>query len=121
MMGAPCSTVNDFVNIAGVFGAELIPSIESQMTRQFCIGFLIEQTPEESSCIIPSATLTDNLRIQRPEINYNFSEYTMRGFKASREVTKQIFDKLGATDYSVIDVKKIKDPNSGFVWFDFEG
>ncbi|MFT6503145.1 MAG: choline dehydrogenase-like flavoprotein [Crocinitomicaceae bacterium] len=120
-MGAPYSTVNDFVNTSGVFGAELISSIEDQMTRQFRIGFLIEQTPEESSCIIPSLTLKDNLGIPRPEINYDFSEYTMKGFKASREATKQIFDKLGATDYSVTDAKKIKDPNSGFVWFDFEG
>jgi choline dehydrogenase-like flavoprotein len=119
--GAPYSTMYDYVVNKGLFGEKLQARIQKNVTRQFRIGFLIEQTPEESSYIVPSETCTDNLGIPRPQIHYDFSDYTMAGFKAAREATTKIFDKLGADNYSVTDPAKLKDPDSGFVWFDYEG
>jgi choline dehydrogenase-like flavoprotein len=96
---APYTETNNYID-SGVIGSELINNIQTDFTRQFRIGFLIEQDPEESCYIVPSEEETDNLGIPRPEIHYDLSKYTRAGFEKAREATKFIFDKLGATDYT---------------------
>jgi len=76
------------------FGKDLRRSIQSVFTRQFRIGFLIEQLPDDNCYIVPSTTCMDNLGIPRPEIHYNFDTYTMEGFKAAAEATDFIFSTL---------------------------
>ncbi|MGO4290268.1 GMC family oxidoreductase [Chitinophaga sp. RAB17] len=108
--GAPYTQLIDAVTPApdpkdpdkcwGIFGSLLREYIQENFTRQFRIGFLIEQLPDEKNdpkCfIIPSKTCMDNLGIPRPEIHYDLAPYTKDGFKAAAAATKIIFDALNA-------------------------
>lgn len=95
--GAPYTTLTGLVN-ANKFGSELRNLIAQEFTRQFRIGFLVEQLPEDDCYVIPSATCKDNLGIPRPEIHYNLSNYTKAGFEAAAQATTQIFGALGADE-----------------------
>lgn len=114
--GAPYNQLIDMVSpqsdpsqktynvVPGIFGTELRTKIQNNFTRQFRIGFLIEQLPNDNCNIVPSKTEFDNLGIPRPEIRYEFDEYTKKGFKAAAEATKTIFNALNVEDYTGIPI-----------------
>jgi len=112
--GAPYNQVIDMVSpmppdksgkpTVGVFGSELRKNIQSVFTRQFRIGFLIEQLPDDNCYIVPSKTCVDNLGVPRPEIHYSFDTYTMEGFKAAAAATDTIFKALNAENKTGIPV-----------------
>ncbi len=104
--GAPYSNLNDLVD-EGHIGVGLIEKLQHELPRQFRIGFLIEQDPDEKCFITPSEKYTDNLGIPRPEIHYSFTDYTKKGFEKAREATQLIFKKLGAEDHTVTDKESI--------------
>jgi choline dehydrogenase-like flavoprotein len=107
--GDPENTVFDFVdgtnknqnNPTGekLFGAPLLNKLNEIFTCQFRFGFLIEQSPEDSNSVTLS-TLTDDLGLPRPKINYNLSDYTKRAFVAAQKLTDQVFAAAGVTSYS---------------------
>lgn len=117
--GAPYTQLIDMVE-GGTFGQDLINNIQTDFTKQFRIGFLIEQTPEPTSYIIPSPDCKDNLGIPRPQLHYDFSEYTMAGFQAAREATNFMFGKLGATDATITNSDEVKKAFPS-TWFDYNG
>jgi glucose dehydrogenase len=107
--GDPENTVFDFVdgtnknqnNPAGekLFGAPLLNKLNEIFTCQFRFGFLIEQSPEDSNSVTLS-TLTDDLGLPRPKINYNLSDYTKRAFVAAQKLTDQVFAAASVISYS---------------------
>ncbi len=111
--GAPYTQTIDMVG-SGLFGSALRTQIQKDFTRQFRIGFLIEQLPDDNCYIVPSKTCSDNLGIPRPEIHYSFDQYTQEGFKAAAAATDTIFNALGAENKTGIPV------GSGGV-FQYEG
>ena len=67
------------------------------MTRQFRVGFLVEQTPDPTNCVT-LASETDGLGLRRPKIAYNLSDYTRRGILAAKQMKDLLFKRLDATD-----------------------
>jgi choline dehydrogenase-like flavoprotein len=122
--GAPYTQVIDMVSpmpadksgtpTVGIFGTALRQKIQDNFTRQFRIGFLIEQLPDDNCYIVPSKTCMDNLGVPRPEIYYDFDVYTMEGFKAAAAATDFIFDTLDVEDNTGVPVG-----NGGV--FEYEG
>lgn len=112
--GAPYTQLNDLVVPDnsdktkpvryGIFGADLRKRIQADFTRQFRIGYLIEQLPDEKNYIVPSKTCKDNLGIPRPEIHYDIDEYTGAGFEAAAAATKTIFEALKVEDFTGVPV-----------------
>jgi choline dehydrogenase-like flavoprotein len=112
--GAPYAQVIDMVSpmppdgsgapTAGTFGSALRQNIQSTFTHQFRIGFLIEQLPDDNCYIVPSKNCMDNLGVPRPEIYYQFDDYTMEGFKAAAAATEFIFNALNVKDFTGIPV-----------------
>ncbi|WP_434649364.1 GMC oxidoreductase [Pseudomonas sp. D1-2] len=111
--GDPYTTVADFidgVNNGGanpgntlVSGTALVKKLNDVFTRQFRIGFLVEQVedhPDQAdSYIVPSAEYKDRLGIPRPEIHYDLSEYTKKGFQQAKVLASHIIkDLLGAQE-----------------------
>ncbi len=106
----PYTTTLDFINGTNhsnlnpqnrqLFGADLVAALNHNFVRQFRLGFLMEQEPETSNYIVPSPEYTDHLGIPRPEIHYNLSDYTKRGFVAAKQAADAIFNKLGATQFT---------------------
>ena len=112
--GDPYNTVNDLVlgtNNAGLNptkerlgGAELALRTNQLLTRQFRLGFLLEQSPQASNRVGLDYSNLDGLGLPRPKIiDYGFDEYTLNGFRAARATASEIYTKMGAvecTDFS---------------------
>ena len=110
----PDTTTIDFVNGVnrslfkqpdrkgvGLFGPALTKALNDNISRQFRIGFLIEQTPDPKNRVTLSSA-KDGLDLPRPQISYSISPYAHRGIAAAKQLTDLIFQKMGATDYTRI-------------------
>lgn len=84
-----------------LFGDDLTRTLGNLISRQFRIAFPIEQNPDPNNRVTLSSAL-DALRLQRPKINYDISDYTMQGFATAFRLKKLIFSKLGATDFTSV-------------------
>ena len=93
---------------AALFGVDLAHKLHDIITRQFRIGFLVEQDPAQNNRVTLSSEFKDGLGLPRPEISYNISDYTRQGIVASYRMRKLIFDKMGATDFT----HRVPDPAS---------
>jgi glucose dehydrogenase len=87
-------------NNAPLFGVALAHKLNDIITRQFRIGFLVEQDPDPNNRVTLSSEFKDGLGLPRPEISYNISDYTRQGIVASYRMRKLIFDKMGAADFT---------------------
>ena len=97
------STNNSQLNPSRVIlgNTDYVSTVNDLLARQFRIAFLVEQDAETSNSVSLHPTLTDNLGIPRPLVNYQLSEYTMKGFQSAREATNKIMTLLGATQYTL--------------------
>jgi glucose dehydrogenase len=95
-------------NNAALLGADLAHKLNDLITRQFRIGFLVEQDPDPNNRVTLSSEFHDGLGLPRPEISYNISDYTRQGIVAAYWMRKLVFDKMGATDFTHRD----PDPSS---------
>jgi choline dehydrogenase-like flavoprotein len=85
---------------SALFGADLAHKLNDLITRQFRIGFLVEQDPDPNNRVTLSSEFKDALGLPRPEISYNISDYTRQGIVAAYRMRKLVFDKMGATDFT---------------------
>jgi choline dehydrogenase-like flavoprotein len=84
---------------SALFGADLAHKLNDLISRQFRIGFLVEQTPDRDNRVTLSK-FTDGLGLPRPEISYDISDYTKQGIVAAFQMKNLIFNKLGAADFT---------------------
>lgn len=114
-VGDPDTTTMDFINgmnvsqlnppaagqpaPAALWGSALVNALNDGLSRQFRLGFLVEQSPEATNYVSLSDEL-DPLGLPRPEIHYGLSDYTKKGFVAAKQVADAIFAKMGATQYT---------------------
>ncbi|HYO66311.1 MAG TPA: GMC family oxidoreductase, partial [Archangium sp.] len=87
----------------GKFRGALSKAINDNLTRTFRLGFLLEQDPQESMCVVPATDPkhVDRLGIPRPQIQgYGISEYTAKGFPVAAALASEIFRRMGATEFT---------------------
>jgi len=96
-----------------LFGADLVRELNKNLSRQFRLGFLVEQSPDDTNTVALARGITDGLGLPRPQINYNLSEYTKRGLAAAKTTATAIFKQMGATEYTTSP--EADDPSS-FQW-----
>ncbi len=77
--------------------------LNSILTRQFRMAFLVEQPARPENRVGLSATHTDNLGIPRPEVTYDIDEYTMKGFESAKEAASKIMGLLNATEHTAFN------------------
>jgi glucose dehydrogenase len=112
--GDPDVTTIDFVNGVnrsgvnsdgntgvGTFGKGLIDKVNETITRQFRVGFLVEQTPDPDNRVTLS-DFKDGLGLPRPKIAYSLSPYTKRGIVAAKQLQDLLFSKMGAKDITTV-------------------
>ena len=114
--GDPNITTVDFVNGLNnslvnpnydvLFGDTLVTRLRDVLTRQFRLGFLVEQEPDERNRVTLSEKHTDGLGLPRPEVHYSLSDYTIRGLAAAKKTADAIFARLNATEYTRIPDKQ---------------
>jgi glucose dehydrogenase len=118
----PFATTFDFINgmnfsqlndgAKPLFGPDLKMALNKVLTRQFRLGFLVEQSPDPSNQVSLSNEFVDGLRLPRPQITYNLSDYTKNGLAEAKQVASAIFAKMGATEFT----KEKEDDPSQFEW-----
>jgi glucose dehydrogenase len=85
-----------------LFGKALADRLNEKFTRQFRCGFLIEQTPDADNRVTLS-DFKDGLGLPRPQISYNLSDYTRRGFVAAHRMKDLLFKKMRLTEFTRVD------------------
>jgi choline dehydrogenase-like flavoprotein len=85
-----------------LFGPALTKTLNDNITRQFRVGFLVEQTPDRNNCVT-LADVTDGLGLRRPKITYNLSDYTKRGVLAAKQMKDLLFKQMAATDFTRVE------------------
>ena len=112
--GDPDVTTIDFVNGVnrsganpdgntgvGMFGTNLVDKLNETITRQFRVGFLVEQTPDPDNRVTLS-DFQDGLGLPRPKIAYSLSPYAKRGIVAAKQLQDLLFRKMGAKDRTTV-------------------
>ncbi len=115
-IGDPWTTTLDFINGMNVsqlnpppagssaspalWGPDLVTALNKGFSHQFRLGFLVEQSPEESNYVTLSKTEFDHLGLPRPQIVYDLSQYTRAGFVAAKQTADAIFNLMGATQFT---------------------
>jgi glucose dehydrogenase len=112
--GDPDVTTIDFVNGVnrsganpdgntgvGMVGKNLVDKLNETITRQFRVGFLVEQTPDPDNRVTLS-DFKDGLGLPRPKIAYSLSPYTKRGIVAAKQLQDLLFRKMGAKDRTTV-------------------
>jgi len=118
----PDTTTVDFVNglnASGLndgskplFGNALAIALNDKLSRQFRLGFLVEQSPDDSNTVTLSDQFTDHLGLPRPQITYDLSDYTKRGLAAAKTTASAIFQSMHAKEFTE---PKADDPST-FEW-----
>jgi choline dehydrogenase-like flavoprotein len=101
-LNAPLEKRNSALGDEALFGEQLVDRLHEKFTRQFRCGFLIEQTPDRDNRVTLSPDYKDGLGLPRPQISYNLSDYTRRGFIAAYRMKNLLFGKMSLTEFTEI-------------------
>jgi choline dehydrogenase-like flavoprotein len=87
------SKANDKDKPVALFGRELATKLNNVLSRQFRLGFLVEQTPDESNrvTLATGPKEVDGLGLPRPAVHYALSDYTKRGLAVAKQTADDIF------------------------------
>jgi glucose dehydrogenase len=109
-IGDPNTTALDFINGMNVsqlnpersalFGDALVAAYNAKLSRQFRLGVLVEQTPEERNCVTLSNQV-DNLGLPRPAVQYDLSQYTRDGLVAAKLAASRIITGMQAKEFTM--------------------
>jgi len=118
--GDPYTTALDFIqgtnnggaNDGGTNGApqrlggvQLAQALNNVYTRQFRIGCMFDQSPLAENRVTLDVTNgkannVDGLGLPRPKVVYGLDPYTMEGFRMAAYVCSQVYQKMGAKEFT---------------------
>jgi glucose dehydrogenase len=101
-LNAPLDRRDSALGDEALFGTQLVDRLQEKFARQFRCGFLIEQTPDRDNRVTLSSDHKDGLGLPRPQISYNLSDYTRRGFIAAYQMKNLLFGKMSLTEFTEI-------------------
>jgi choline dehydrogenase-like flavoprotein len=82
------------------YGRGLVHEMNEKLSRQFRLGFLVEQSPDRDNRVTLSDVFTDRLGLPRPRIEYDLSDYTKKGLAAAKVTADAIFASLNAVQFT---------------------
>ncbi|MBD2578377.1 GMC family oxidoreductase [Oscillatoria sp. FACHB-1406] len=112
--GSPKSEVIDAIDGKNKYGKELRQTLISRISRQLLLAFMCELPPDPNNRVTIDPNYKDKLGNYRPVINFNLPDYSLRTLAYTRKLSRIIFQRLGAEDYTHYDAS---DP----AYFEFEG
>jgi len=101
--GSPYTDLHALVDDANLYGEALRRGMADEVSRHLMLSWMIELMPEPSNRITVDGRYLDALGNLRPVISYSLPEYTMDAVAASRRISRQIFQRLGAEDRTRYD------------------
>lgn len=112
--GSPYTEVLDAVDCKNKYGEELRQTLISRISRQLLLAFMCELPPDPSNRVTIDPEHKDQLGNYKPVIHFDLPDYIKTTFAYTRELSRLIFKRLGAEDYTHY---KDSDP----YYFEFEG
>lgn len=91
-----------------LFGKTLRKELHKQLTRQILLHFECEQLPEPENRITIDPKYKDQMDNYRPVIQYRVSEYMLKAFEVSRNISNQIFTANKITDKTEYNIQQDK-------------
>jgi len=89
-------------------GLNLVQQLNNIFTRQFRIGCMFDQSPLAENRValdVDQATgkpnNVDGLGLPRPKVEYGLDPYTMEGFRMAAYVCSKVYERMGATEFTV--------------------
>ena len=98
--GAPATDLIDLVASGGRYGESRRQGLVDRVSSQLQLAFVVEVPANPSNRITVDPAFTDALGNMRPILTYDLPDYTMRGVAYARQLSKQIFARLGAEDHT---------------------
>lgn len=114
--GSPYSDLLDLVNNKNKFGAALKTNLIKQVSRQLLLANMVEMLPEYSNRVTVNPNYKDRLGNLRPILSWSIPDYSLEGVAYARQLSKQIFQRLGAEDCTAYNPL-----NYGYTSFNGEG
>jgi len=114
--GAPNTNLLDIVDNLNKFGSELRAELVHQISKQLLLAFMVELLPEPGNRVTVDPSYVDALGNMKPVLSFSLPDYTMNGIAYARALSRRIFQRIGAEDYSTYDPL---DP--GYVSYNGEG
>jgi choline dehydrogenase-like flavoprotein len=93
----------DIVNNLNKYGSELKSELIRQVSRQLLLAHMVEMMPEYSNRVTVNPSYKDKMGNLRPIISWTIPEYSLEGISFARQLSKRIFQRLGAEDHTVYD------------------
>lgn len=113
--GANANLLN-IVDDLNKFGPELRASLVDQISRQVLLAFMVELLPEPGNRVTVNPDYTDALGNMRPVLNFSLPDYSLNGIAYARNLSRRIFQRVGAEDYSKYDPL-----DAGYLTYNGEG
>ncbi len=90
-------------------GVQLAQKLNNIFTRQFRIGCMFDQSPMAENRVTLDVTNgkpnnVDGLGLPRPKVEYGLDPYTMEGFRMAAYVCSQVYQKMGAKEFTATGV-----------------
>lgn len=101
--GSPYSDLLDLVNNKNKFGTALKSGLINQVSRQLLLANMVEMLPEFGNRVTVNPNYKDRLGNFRPILSWSIPEYSLEGIAYARQLSKQIFQRLGAEDFTTYD------------------
>ncbi len=92
--------VREVVDQEGKYGSELRQELISRISRQILLAFMCELPANPNNRVTIDPQYVDKLGIYRPVIHFDVPEYCKKTFAYCRELSKTIFERLGAEDHT---------------------
>ncbi|MEL6580371.1 MAG: GMC family oxidoreductase [Cyanobacteria bacterium J06621_12] len=101
--GSPYSEVLEIVNRKNKYGEELRQELINRISRQLLLAYMIDCPAEQSNQISIDPKYTDRLGNYRPIVSFNVSDYCRQAFAYGRHLSRLIFQRTGAEDFTHYD------------------
>lgn len=91
-------------------GLKLVEQLNNIFTRQFRIGCMFDQSPLQENRVMldlddnGQPNNVDGLGLPRPKVEYGLDPYTMEGFRMAAYVCTKVYERMGATEFTVNSV-----------------
>lgn len=101
--GSPYTEVLDAVENKNKYGQDLRQTLINRISRQLLLAFMCELPADPSNRVTVDPGYQDQLGNYKPVISFNIAEYSIKSFAYARYISRVIFQRLGAEDYTRYD------------------
>lgn len=95
--------VRNAVDKNNKYGKALQEELKRRISRQLLLAFMFELPAEQNNRVLIDYRYKDNLGNYRPVINFNLPDYCKESMVHARNLSREIFKKLGAEDHTYYD------------------